>query len=126
MQAAAIEFARNVLNIKDATSTEMDSETKNPVIDMMADQKEITQLGGTMRLGAYVCELKKGSKAFTAYGKNKINERHRHRYEFNNKYLKAFEENGFIASGVNPDTNLVRIIELQNHPGLWRPSFTRN
>ncbi|WP_191906887.1 CTP synthase [Adhaeribacter soli] len=116
MQAAAIEFARNVLNIKDATSTEMEPEAKNPVIDMMADQKEITQMGGTMRLGSYTCELKKGSKAFSAYGKNKITERHRHRYEFNNKYLQAFEENGMIASGINPETGLVEVIELQNHP----------
>src|SRR5690606_21135456 len=116
MQCAAIEFARNVLNIKDATSTEMEPETKNPVIDMMEDQKQITQMGGTMRLGAYVCELKKGSKAFAAYGKHKITERHRHRYEFNNKYLKAFEDNGMIASGINPETGLVEVIELQNHP----------
>ncbi|MFC5270422.1 CTP synthase [Adhaeribacter terreus] len=116
MQCAAIEFARNVLNIKDATSTEMEPESKNPVIDMMEDQKQITQMGGTMRLGAYVCELKKGSKAFAAYGKHKITERHRHRYEFNNKYLKAFEDNGMVASGINPETGLVEVIELQNHP----------
>ena len=116
MQCAAIEFARNVLNISDAASTEMEPETKNPVIDMMADQKEITQMGGTMRLGAYVCELKKGSKAFAAYGKHKITERHRHRYEFNNKYLQAFEENGMTASGINPETGLVEVIELLNHP----------
>ena len=116
MQCAAIEFARNVLHLKDASSTEMDADTKNPVIDMMEEQKKITQMGGTMRLGAYVCELKKGSKALQAYGKHKITERHRHRYEFNNKYLKAFEENGMIASGINPETGLVEVIELQNHP----------
>lgn len=116
MQCAVIEFARNVLNIKDATSTEMDPATKSPVIAMMEDQKEITQMGGTMRLGSYACDLKKGSKAFTAYGKGRITERHRHRYEFNNQYLKAFEENGMIASGINPETGLVEVVELQNHP----------
>ncbi|WP_242918323.1 CTP synthase [Pontibacter liquoris] len=116
MQCAAVEFARNVLGLEGAASTEMDPATPHPVIDMMADQKEITQKGGTMRLGAYTCELKKGSKAYSIYGKPRISERHRHRYEFNNKYLAAFEEAGMMATGINPDTGLVEIIELQNHP----------
>ena len=115
MQCAAVEFARNVLKLDGAASTEMDPETPHPVIDMMEDQKEITQMGGTMRLGAYTCELKKGSRAYAIYGKSKISERHRHRYEFNNKYLPAFEEAGMIATGINPDTGLVEVIELQNH-----------
>ncbi|WP_114778855.1 CTP synthase [Botryobacter ruber] len=116
MQCAAVEFARNVLGLQGAASTEMNPETPHPVIDMMAEQKEITQKGGTMRLGAYQCELKKGSKAYEIYGKGKISERHRHRYEFNNNYIAPFEEAGMAASGVNPDTGLVEVIELRNHP----------
>ncbi|WP_207431091.1 CTP synthase [Sabulibacter ruber] len=116
MQTAAVEFARNVLGLKDAASTEMNPSTPHPVIDMMEEQKNITQKGGTMRLGAYACDLKRGSKAYQAYGKGHIFERHRHRYEFNNQYLQAFEEAGMHATGVNPDTGLVEVIELQNHP----------
>lgn len=116
MQCASIEFARNVLGLEDACSTEIDTESPNPVIDMMEDQKNITAMGGTMRLGAYTCELAKGSKAYSAYNHTKIQERHRHRYEFNNKYLEQFEKAGMIASGKNPDTNLVEIIELKDHP----------
>ncbi len=116
MQCAVIEFARNVLKIKDAASSEMNGKTKNPIIDLMEAQKNITEMGGTMRLGAYDCAIKKNSKAFTAYGKIKIKERHRHRYEFNNKYIGQFEKAGMMASGVNPDTKLVEIIELGNHP----------
>ncbi|MFB9862642.1 CTP synthase [Rufibacter immobilis] len=116
MQTAVVEFARNVLGLQDAASTEMNPTTPHPVIDMMEEQKNITQKGGTMRLGAYACDLKRGSKAFQAYGKGHIMERHRHRYEFNNQYLKAFEEAGMVASGTNPDTGLVEVIELQNHP----------
>lgn len=115
MQCAAIEFARNVVGIKDAASAELDKKTPNPVIDMMESQKNVTKKGGTMRLGAYPCELTKGSKAHHIYGKSKITERHRHRYEFNNKYLKQFEKAGMIASGINPDTGLVEIIELKDH-----------
>ncbi len=115
MQCAAIEFARNVVGIKDAASAELDKKTPNPVIDMMESQKNVTKKGGTMRLGAYPCELTKGSKAHHIYGKSKITERHRHRYEFNNKYLKQFEKAGMIASGINPDTGLVEIIELNDH-----------
>ena len=116
MQMAAIEFARNVLNIKDANSTEMEPETLNPVIDMMEEQKKITAKGGTMRLGSYPCELKEGSLAATIYGSLNINERHRHRWEFNNKYLEQFETAGMMASGINPETHLVEIIELPEHP----------
>lgn len=116
MQIAVIEFARNVLKLCDADSTEMNSETKFPVIDLMEEQKEITDKGGTMRLGAYACNLKKDSKAFAAYGKSKISERHRHRYEFNDAYLKQFEDAGMKAVGVNPDTTLVEVVEIPNHP----------
>ncbi|WP_276361820.1 CTP synthase [Daejeonella sp. H1SJ63] len=116
MQCAVIEFARNVLGLKDAHSSEMDENTKNPVISMMEEQKKIKNKGGTMRLGSYTCDLKKGSKAASIYGKTRITERHRHRYEFNNKYLDQFEMAGMIASGINPENNLVEIVELKNHP----------
>ncbi len=116
MQMAAIEFARNVLGLKDAHSTEMNPETKEPVIDLMDEQKKVTAKGGTMRLGAYPCEIKQGSLAEKIYGTTMISERHRHRWEFNNKYLEQFEEKGMIASGKNPGTGLVEIIELANHP----------
>ncbi|MGL1888046.1 MAG: CTP synthase [Reichenbachiella sp.] len=117
MQCASIEFARNVLGHTDAHSNEMNTNTEHPVIDMMEDQKNITEMGGTMRLGAYDCKVLKGTKAYQVYGTEKISERHRHRYEFNNKYLKDFEDNGMIASGINPDTGLVEIIELKDH--VW-------
>ncbi|MEP6583748.1 MAG: CTP synthase [Ginsengibacter sp.] len=116
MQMAAIEFARNVLGIKDADSTEMQENTCNPVIDMMEEQKKITMKGGTMRLGSYPCVIKENTLAHTIYNTDLINERHRHRWEFNNKYLEKFEEAGMIASGINPQTGLVEIIELSNHP----------
>ncbi len=116
MQCAVIEFSRNVLGMMDAHSTEMNSTTKHPVIDIMNDQKSITRKGGTMRLGEYPCNIQKNSKAFQIYGKSRISERHRHRYEFNNKYLKKFEDAGMIASGVNPNGDLVEIIEFKNHP----------
>ncbi|MCU0416691.1 MAG: CTP synthase [Cytophagaceae bacterium] len=116
MQCAVIEFARNVLKLKEANSYEMNKETPHPVIDMMEEQKKVTMKGGTMRLGAYPCELQKGTKAYSIYGKSKIMERHRHRYEFNNKYIKQYEKEGMIASGVNPDTNLVEMIEIKDHP----------
>lgn len=115
MQCAVIEFARNVIGLKQAHSTEMDPKTPDPVIDLMEEQKDITEKGGTMRLGAYPCILKKNSRAYTIYKKNKINERHRHRYEFNNEYLDNFKQHGMIASGHNPDTDLVEIIEIPNH-----------
>jgi CTP synthase len=116
MQMAVIEFARNVLGLKDAHSTEMDVNTKNPVIDLMEGQKKITAKGGTMRLGSYPCDIKQNSLAHAVYGKDKITERHRHRWEFNNAYLKSFEEAGMEASGKNPATGLVEIIELKDHP----------
>ncbi|MBK6641938.1 MAG: CTP synthase [Bacteroidia bacterium] len=116
MQCAVIEFSRNVLGLENAHSTEMAPETKYPVIDIMDDQKNITKKGGTMRLGEYPCNISKNTKAATIYGKSRISERHRHRYEFNNKYLKKFEDAGMVASGVNPNGNLVEIIEYKNHP----------
>ncbi|MFN8255756.1 MAG: CTP synthase [Bacteroidales bacterium] len=116
MQCAVIEFARNVLKLESANSTEMIPNTQHPVIDLMNEQKTITDMGGTMRLGTYPCKLKKGSSADKAYGTNLVNERHRHRYEFNNAYLKDFEKNGMIASGINPDTELVEIMEIPQHP----------
>ncbi|MEO5908246.1 MAG: CTP synthase [Ginsengibacter sp.] len=116
MQMAAIEFARNVLGIKDADSTEMNPDTPNPVIDMMEEQKKVTMKGGTMRLGSYPCVIKEDSLAYSIYGKTEINERHRHRWEFNNKYLKQFEDAGMMASGINPQSGLVEIMELNNHP----------
>ncbi len=116
MQCAVTEFARNVLGHKKAASTEINKNTPHPVIDLMEEQKKITKMGGTMRLGAYPCNLKKGTKAFAAYGKQQINERHRHRYEFNNAYLKEMEAAGLKASGINPDSNLVEIVELEDHP----------
>lgn len=116
MQIASIEFARNVLNLCGADSSEMNPNTKYPIIDLMEEQKGITEKGGTMRLGAYGCQLKKDSKVFEAYGKVKVNERHRHRYEFNNKFLKDFEKAGMKAVGINPDTNLVEVVEIPEHP----------
>ena len=116
MQMAVIEFARNVLGIENAHSTEMDAQTSDPVIDMMEEQKKINMMGGTMRLGAYPCEIKPGTLAYNIYGKTLISERHRHRFEFNDNYLEQFETNGMIASGVNPDSSLVEIMEVKNHP----------
>ncbi len=116
MQCAVIEYGRNVLGLKGAHTTEIDPEAASPVINMMEEQKSIVNMGGTMRLGSYPCDIKKGTKAFAIYGKAHINERHRHRYEFNNDYLKQYEEAGMIASGINPQTNLVEIVELKNHP----------
>ncbi len=116
MQMAAIEFARNVLGIADADSTEMNPDTQNPVIDMMEEQKKVTMKGGTMRLGSYPCVIKENTLAFSIYGTTHINERHRHRWEFNNRYLKQYEEAGMIASGINPESGLVEIMELKNHP----------
>ncbi|WP_214653073.1 CTP synthase [Mucilaginibacter segetis] len=116
MQCAVVEFGRNVLGMPDSNSTEMNPDTANPVIGMMEDQKNITNKGGTMRLGAYPCDLKKGTKAAAIYGKTHISERHRHRYEFNNDYLKQYEAAGMIPSGINPENNLVEVVELKNHP----------
>lgn len=115
MQCSVIEYARNVLGLQEANSTETGT-TPDPVIDLMEEQKGITEKGGTMRLGAYPCQLSEGSHAYRAYGKANITERHRHRYEFNNKYKEALETAGMLATGINPDTNLVEVVEVQNHP----------
>lgn len=116
MQCAAIEFGRNVLGFEAAHSTEMDANTPHPIIHLMEEQKKISKMGGTMRLGAYKCDIKPGTKLAAAYGSEHIEERHRHRYEFNNDYIKAFEDAGMIFSGTNPDTGLVETIELTDHP----------
>ncbi len=116
MQMAVIEFARNVLGLKTAHSTEMDAQTPDPVINMMEEQKKIKMMGGTMRLGAYPCQLLENSLAHKIYGTNTISERHRHRYEFNSDYLDQFEANGMKATGINPDSGLVEIIEIVDHP----------
>jgi CTP synthase len=116
MQCAVVEFCKNVLKIKNANSTEVDPNTKEPVIDLMPEQKKITSKGGTMRLGAYGCRLLKNSISYKAYGKTDISERHRHRYEFNNAYLERIENAGLIATGKNQDSGLVEIVELKDHP----------
>ncbi|PID68305.1 MAG: CTP synthetase [Flavobacteriia bacterium] len=116
MQMAVIEFARNVMNLKDANSTEMDSLATEPVIDLMEAQKSIKNLGGTMRLGAWDCVLKPHTTVAEAYKQEKVSERHRHRYEFNNDYLKPFEQAGLKASGYNPKTGLVEVVEVDGHP----------
>lgn len=116
MQIAVIEFARNVCKIEDASSKEFDEVCKNPVIDLMSDQKTVINKGGTLRLGNYNCEIKKDTLAYKAYQNKIIKERHRHRYEFNNAYREILEQHGMIISGINPETNLVEIIELQAHP----------
>lgn len=116
MQMAVIEYARTVLGYADANSTEMNSATSHPVIDLMEEQKNITDKGGTMRLGSWNCTLKAGSLAHKIYGLSQISERHRHRYEFNGKYLDALQKAGLTASGTNPETGLVEIVEIENHP----------
>ena len=116
MQCAVIEFARNVCGLKDANSTEFKPKTRFPVISLLEEQRRVKNLGGTMRLGAYPCRIKKGSLAFKTYSKTLIMERHRHRYEFNNKYKNILEKRGMIFSGIYPKKNLVEIIELKNHP----------
>ena len=116
MQMAVIEFSRNVLGIADANTAEIDKDSKDPVIDLMEEQKNITDYGGTMRLGAWDCELKEGSKIKSIYNKELISERHRHRYEFNSSYLEQIEEAGMVATGRNPKTNLVEVVEIPSHP----------
>jgi len=116
MQMSVIEFARNVVGLTGAHSTEMDSSTPYPVIDLMEQQKDITNKGGTMRLGAYPCKIEKETLAYEIYQSEEISERHRHRWEFNNEFLKAFQKAGLKASGINPETNLVEIIEIPGHP----------
>ncbi|MEN9335633.1 MAG: synthase [Bacteroidota bacterium] len=116
MQMAVIEYARNVLQLENANSTEMNPETPHPVIDLMESQKNVTEKGGTMRLGAWKCDLKSGTLAHKIYGKDQIAERHRHRFEYNNSYAEALQNAGLVSSGINPDTGLVEIVELENHP----------
>jgi CTP synthase len=123
MQCATIEFARNVLALPDANSTEFDRETQNPVIAMMEEQRGVKQRGATMRLGSYPCRLAPGSRAAEAYGAPEIQERHRHRYEFNNAYRDRLAENGFVASGTSPDGSLVEIIEVPAHPWFVAVQF---
>jgi CTP synthase len=116
MHMAVIEYGRNVIGLKDAHSTEMDANTTNPVINLMEEQKKIKMMGGTMRLGSYPCDIKENTLAHQIYGQLNITERHRHRYEFNNDYLDIYEKAGMIASGKNPETGLVEIVELPQHP----------
>ncbi len=123
MQCAVIEFARNVLGYNDANSAEMEVPTEHPVIDLMEEQKNVTDKGGTMRLGAYPCRVKRDTNLFAAYGQEVIFERHRHRYEFNNKFLADFEQAGMIASGVNPETGLVEAVEIKDHPWFVGAQF---
>ena len=123
MQCAVVEFAQNVLHLAGANSTEFDAQAPDPVIALMEEQKDVVTKGGTMRLGAYACKLKKGSLAHQAYGTQRIDERHRHRYEFNNQYLEAFEAAGMVATGVNPDNQLVEIMELPGHPWFLGTQF---
>ena len=118
MQVMTIEFARHVLGLADANSTEFDLSTQNPVIDLMNDQRDVTDKGGTMRLGAYYAVLEPGSKVANAYGESVVSERHRHRYEFNSNYRARFEADGFLCSGTSPDKRLVEFIELKDHP-FW-------
>ncbi len=123
MQCAVIEFARNVLGMPEAHTTEIVDDCKSPVISMMEEQKNISNMGGTMRLGAYNCHLTPGSKVSEAYNTDRISERHRHRYEFNNVYLEQFEANGMKATGRNPETGLVEVIEIENHPWFVGAQF---
>ena len=116
MQCAVVEFARDVLRMVKATSREWDSATSEPVIDLMESQKGVTDKGGTMRLGSYPCTLLRGSKAFEAYGKEEIRERHRHRYEFNDSYHDRFAESGMVVTGRNPETQLAEVVEIPSHP----------
>ena len=116
MQCAVIEFARNCANLQDANSAEFNESTPFPVIDYMPDQRDITDKGGTMRLGEYECKLSDGTNAGTAYGEELINERHRHRFELNNELRETLQQNGLVVSGINPERDLVEIIEIENHP----------
>tara|TARA_B110000285_G_scaffold124397_1_gene140408 strand:- start:1231 stop:2832 length:1602 start_codon:yes stop_codon:yes gene_type:complete len=123
MQCAVIEFGRNVLGLTEAHTTEIIEDCAVPVIDLMEEQKTISNLGGTMRLGAYKCQLTQGSKVFKAYNTDLISERHRHRYEFNDAYLKQYEENGMKATGKNPESGLVEVVEIPEHPWFVGAQF---
>jgi len=123
MQTMCIDFARGELDHEDANSSEFDRGTEYPIIDLMLDQRSITDMGGTMRLGLYPCDLKEGSKAAAAYGEEKVDERHRHRWEFNNKYRDEFEKGGMVFSGISPDGKLVEIAEIKDHPFMMGSQF---
>jgi CTP synthase len=123
MQVMCIEFARQILGTDDVNSTEFDRQTDHPVISLMPDQTHLTDMGGTMRLGAYPCKLEPGTKAAKAYQKSLIYERHRHRWEFNNTYREQFAETGMVFSGVSPNGRLVEIAELQDHPFMLGSQF---
>ncbi|MFQ6617483.1 MAG: CTP synthase, partial [Fidelibacterota bacterium] len=123
LQCAVIEFARSACNLRSANSSEFDSDTEYPVIDLMPDQKHVTDKGGTMRLGAYPCILREGTKVYTAYGTREISERHRHRYELNNNFREILKKSGMIFSGLSPDGRLVEIIELKDHPWFVAVQF---
>ncbi len=127
LQTAVIEFARNVCGLKKADSMEFDLMAEDPIISLMADQEDIVDMGGTMRLGAYPCQLREGTRAFEAYAAPLVSERHRHRYEMNNRYRDTLEEHGIVISGVSPDNKLVEMIELKDHPwfvaGQFHPEF---
>jgi CTP synthase len=123
MQVMCIEFARHVLQSDEPNSTEFDSQTEHPVISLMADQHDLANMGGTMRLGAYPCQLVPGTKAAQAYQETAVSERHRHRWEFNNSYRELFQENGMVFSGVSPDNRLVEIAEMVDHPFMVGSQF---
>jgi CTP synthase len=123
MQLMTVDFARHILGHEDANSTEFDRGSSAPVIDLMNDQRSITDMGGTMRLGLYPCVLLKGSKAAAAYGAAEVLERHRHRFEFNNGYREEFEKAGMVFSGLSPDGKLVEIAELADHPFMVGSQF---
>ncbi|HHP7240758.1 MAG TPA: CTP synthase [Cyclobacteriaceae bacterium] len=123
LQCATVEIARNLLHLPEAASTEINPNTPDPVIDLMEEQKKVKNYGGTMRLGSYECKLEKGTLTYQSYKTENIKERHRHRYEFNDEYLEKFKEVGFIASGRNPKTNLVEIMELKDHPWFIGSQF---
>ena len=123
MQIMAVEFARHVADFEGANSTEIDPDTKHPVISLLSEQREVVDMGGTMRLGAYQCRLKSGTKAHKAYGRELVSERHRHRYEFNNKYLDALEKKGFIVSGILDEGQLCEIAEIKDHPWMLGVQF---
>jgi CTP synthase len=128
LQLALVEYAQDVLGLKDANTTEFDPATKNPVIDFLHDQYAGIKMGGTMRLGLYDCTVQKGTLAYKCYGETAIKERHRHRYEFNNQFKAQFEASGMVFSGINPQAGLAEIIEIPSHPffiaSQFHPEFT--